>query len=112
MHVQMFHISSVRGGRMFLVSLLSRCQNVVKKLQVILRIKTICRLNFHVAQKFDEVECTLPSVSCLRLIKPLHHLAFSIFVQSLLIHYASYYIPSPIKKKQKLNLLFARKQLY
>ena len=44
--MQMFHISSIRGGKMFLVSLLSRCQIAVKKLQSILRIKTIILIEF------------------------------------------------------------------
>ena len=43
---------------MFLLKLGSELQNLIRKLQSVLKISTKCRLHFHEVEYFYEVECT------------------------------------------------------
>ena len=47
-----------RDLKMFLLKLGSELQNLIKKIQSVLKIKTKCRLHFQEVEYFQEVECT------------------------------------------------------
>ena len=56
---------------MFLLNIWSDYKNLVKKFQVFLKIKSICKLNFHEVENSQEVKCTPPPLIPVNVLLPL-----------------------------------------